>query len=144
MSGGRAGHREIFDKSYIGLGRHPQSDLHFDAEQDLDASTRHAAVLRSGDHYVLRDLGSRNGTFVNGHRITADHDLASGDRMRFGPHGPEVEFQVVPDGAEQLVPAVTLPRERFPPRQPGTPRRTARPPPSLTERRRRRRCCAPR
>ena len=116
MSGGRAGHREAFDKSYIGLGRHPQSDLHFDAEQDLDASTRHAAVLRSGDHYVLRDLGSRNGTFVNGHRISADHDLVSGDRLRFGPHGPEVEFQVVPDGAEQLVPAVNPPAGAVPPK----------------------------
>ena len=116
MSGGRAGHREVFDKSYIGLGRHPQSDLHFDADQDLDASTRHAAVLRSGNHYVLRDLGSRNGTFVNGHRISADRDLASGDRLRFGPHGPEVEFQGVPDGAEQLVPALSAPAGAAPPK----------------------------
>jgi serine protease Do len=115
LSGGRAGHREVFDKAYIGLGRHPQSDFRFDPDQDLDASTRHAAVLRSGDHYVLRDLGSRNGTFVNSHRITADYDLRPGDRMRFGPHGPEVEFQVVADGAEQVVPAIHTPAGAPPP-----------------------------
>ena len=116
LSGGRAGHREAFDKAFIGLGRDPGSDLRFDTEKDLDASTRHAAVLRTGDHYVLRDLGSRNGTFVNGHRITADYDLKPGDRMRFGPHGPEVEFQVVADGAEQIVPAVHAPAGATPPR----------------------------
>lgn len=109
LSGGRAGHREAFDKVYIALGRHPQADVRFDPDQDLDASTRHAAVLKSGDHYVLRDLESRNGTFVNGHRIGGDHTLNPGDRIRFGPNGPEVEFQLVADGAEQVVPAVHAP-----------------------------------
>ena len=82
LTGGRAGHREGFDKAYIALGRHPLSDLSFDADKDLDVSSRHAAVLLAGDRYVLRDVGSRNGTFVNGRRITADHELASGDRLR--------------------------------------------------------------
>jgi len=109
MSGGRAGHREVFDKAYVTLGRDPQSDLPLDPNQDLDASTRHAAVLRSGDHFVVRDLGSRNGTFVNGHRITADQELRAGDRLRLGPQGPEVEFHPVADGAEQVVPAVRAP-----------------------------------
>ncbi len=109
LSGGRAGHREAFDKAYVGLGRSPQSDVRFDPEQDLDASTRHAAVLKSGDHYVLRDLESRNGTFLNGHRIAADATLTPGDRIRCGPNGPEVEFQLVADGAEQVVPAVHAP-----------------------------------
>jgi pSer/pThr/pTyr-binding forkhead associated (FHA) protein/V8-like Glu-specific endopeptidase len=117
LSGGRAGHREVFDKPYIGLGRHLQSDFRFDADKDLDASTRHAAVLKSGDHYVLRDLGSRNGTFVNGHRITADHILTPGDHMRFGPNGPEVEFHIVADGAEQVVAAVHAPASSVPPRE---------------------------
>ena len=109
MSGGRAGHREVFDKPYLTLGRDPQSDLALDPNQDLDASTRHAAVVRSGDHFVVRDLGSRNGTFVNGHRITGDQELKAGDRVRFGPQGPEVEFHPVADGAEQVVPAMRAP-----------------------------------
>ena len=109
MSGGRAGYHEAFDKAYVGFGRHPLSDFRFDADKDLDVSARHAAVVRAGDRWVLRDLGSRNGTFVNGRRINADQELASGDRLRFGANGPEVEFHVVADGVEQVVPAVHAP-----------------------------------
>jgi S1-C subfamily serine protease len=106
ISGGRAGQRQVFDRLYIGIGRHPTSDLRLDPEQDLDASTRHAAVLRTGDRWVLRDLGSRNGTFVNGTRIDTDHTLADGDVMRFGINGPEVQFHLVRDGSEQVIEAV--------------------------------------
>jgi S1-C subfamily serine protease len=123
MSGGRAGHRETYDKVYIGLGRHPLSDLRFDAERDLDVSTRHAALLKSGDHFVLRDLGSRNGTFVNGHRVTGDYELASGDRVQFGPNGPEMEFRIATEGVEQVVPAVrAAPAPPAAPRAPAAPR----------------------
>ena len=109
MSGGRAGHREVFDKSYIGCGRHPQSDLRFDAEQDLDVSTRHAAVALQGERYVLRDLSSRNGTFVNGEKVTGDVELSDGDVLRFGVNGPEAEFHLVREGAEQVIEAVKAP-----------------------------------
>jgi len=115
MSGGRAGHREFFDKPYLTLGRDPQSDLALDPNQDLDASTRHAAVVWSGDHFVVRDLGSRNGTFVNGRRIDGERELKAGDRVRLGPQGPEVEFHPVADGAEQVVPAVHAPAAASPP-----------------------------
>ncbi len=109
VSGGRAGHREVFDKSYIGCGRHPLSDLRFDAEKDLDVSTRHAAVSLTGERFILRDLSSRNGTFVNGRKIEADTPLADGDKLRFGVQGPEVEFHVVREGAEQVITAVKAP-----------------------------------
>ncbi len=108
-SGGRAGHRETFDKSYIACGRHPLSDLRFDAERDLDVSSRHAAVIRTGDRYVLRDLGSRNGTYVAGRRIEADRELADGDVLRFGLRGPEVSFHLVQEGAERVITAVKAP-----------------------------------
>jgi pSer/pThr/pTyr-binding forkhead associated (FHA) protein/V8-like Glu-specific endopeptidase len=109
VSGGRSGHREVFDKSYIGCGRHPLSDLRFDAEKDLDVSTRHAAVVRTGDRWVLRDLNSRNGSFVNGRKIEADYELSDGDVLRFGVQGPEVEFHEVREGAEQILTAVKAP-----------------------------------
>jgi len=139
VSGGRAGHREVFDKSYIGCGRHPLSDLRFDAEQDLDVSTRHAAVALQGERYVLRDLGSRNGTFVNGEKVTGDVELSDGDVLRFGVNGPEVEFHLVREGAEQVITAVKAPpaASRAPAGKPGpAPERrpAARPPgtPSAT------------
>jgi pSer/pThr/pTyr-binding forkhead associated (FHA) protein len=95
LSGARAGQVEAFGKTYIGLGRHPLSDVRFDAERDLDVSSRHAAVIRKGDAFVLQDLGSRNGTFVNGTRITADRPLQDGDVIGFGANGPSLEFHAL-------------------------------------------------
>ena len=42
--------------------------------------------MRDGDFYVREEMGTRNGTFVNGERVQTGVDvkLASGDRLRFG------------------------------------------------------------
>jgi S1-C subfamily serine protease len=77
------------------LGRHPSSDLQFDPEGDLDVSGRHTAVFRQGGGFVVRDLGSTNGTWVNGVRIRSDRALEPGDRIQLGPRGPEIGFEVV-------------------------------------------------
>ena len=45
----------------------------------------HARIWRTGDGYAIEDLGSRNGTFVNGARLVPDHPVALGD-------GAEVRF----------------------------------------------------
>ncbi|MBI4420938.1 MAG: trypsin-like peptidase domain-containing protein, partial [Gemmatimonadetes bacterium] len=45
----------------------------------------------------VKDLESRNGTLVNGHRITAETRIDDTDQIRFGPEGPLVEFRAVPD-----------------------------------------------
>jgi S1-C subfamily serine protease len=125
LSGARAGRRDAFDKSYIGLGRHPLSDVRFDAEQDLDVSTRHAAVLKSGEGWVLRDLGSTNGTYLNGERLAGDRPLADGDVIRLGVHGPEASFHLIHAEAEVVMPAV--PRESVD--RPGRPAAPAPTPP---------------
>lgn len=127
-SGARSGHRDTFDKSYIGIGRHPMSDLRFDAERDLDASTRHAAILRQGDSYLIRDLGSTNGTYVNGEKITGDRTLADGDTLRFGVHGPEVTFRILREAQDEVViPAVTPPPAAPQPAAPAPPDASRRP-----------------
>jgi len=105
LSGARAGQIEAFRKGYIGLGRHPLSDVRFDAERDLDVSSRHAAIVRKTDGFVLQDLGSRNGTFVNGTRITGDTRLNDGDVIGFGANGPALEFTVIE--LEHDLPATT-------------------------------------
>jgi hypothetical protein len=48
-----------------------------------DISRRHAMISVANGVYLLRDLQSQNGTFVNGQRI-AEHVLADGDRVRVG------------------------------------------------------------
>jgi S1-C subfamily serine protease len=122
LSGARTGQVETFRKGYIGLGRHPLSDVRFDTERDLDVSSRHAAIVRHGDSFSIRDLGSKNGTFVNGQRIAGDVALQCGDVISFGQKGPAVEFRMLPGepGADDVSAAarasaerVSAPREAF-------------------------------
>jgi len=47
-------------------------------------SRRHASVMRSGKTAVLKDLGSTNGTFVNGTRLQGETALKPGDQVQFG------------------------------------------------------------
>lgn len=107
LSGVNAGLLAVFTKPYIAIGRHPASDLRFDAEKELGVSARHAALLKQGDHWFLRDLGSRNGTLVNGHKITKDVRLDDTDQIRLGANGPTVEFRLVSDATPD---ALTAPR----------------------------------
>ena len=112
LSGARAGQVETFTKGYIGLGRHPLSDVRFDAERDLDVSSRHAAMMRKPEGYILQDLGSRNGTYVNGSRITGDTLLKDGDVIGFGVKGPAVEFHLLEAYAEPVAPPPPPPLPR--------------------------------
>ncbi|HMJ59491.1 MAG TPA: trypsin-like peptidase domain-containing protein [Gemmatimonadales bacterium] len=131
LSGARAGQVEAFGKTYIGLGRHPLSDVRFDAERDLDVSSRHAAVIRKTEGFFLQDLGSRNGTFVNGKRITADTPLRDGDVIGFGATGPALEFHTMEGAAsddlattaaEGMAVRASSPREMVPARPSAAPR----------------------
>jgi len=137
LSGARVGQVETFTKAYIGLGRHPLSDVRFDAERDLDVSSRHAAMMRKPEGYVLQDLGSRNGTYVNGTRITGDTLLKDGDVIGFGVKGPALEFHVLeaqgepvaPTAAELAAGRASAPKAQFSamsaPPAPPAPRRTS-------------------
>ncbi|HVB31580.1 MAG TPA: trypsin-like peptidase domain-containing protein [Gemmatimonadaceae bacterium] len=95
LDGARAGQREVFEKSVIAVGRHPLSDLRFDPERDLDVSTKHAEIRGVNGRYVIHDNTSTNGTYVNGERVLPDRELADGDRIAFGEHGPQVEIRIV-------------------------------------------------
>ena len=48
-------------------------------------SRRHAEIQKSGQGYIIRDLHSTNGTFVNGQLIRRKHQLRKGDEIRIGP-----------------------------------------------------------
>jgi hypothetical protein len=51
---------------------------------DASVSSSHARVVRTDSGFVLEDLASRNGTFVNGDRISEKRPLLDGDLIRFG------------------------------------------------------------
>jgi len=92
LDGARAGEVRLVRKDFATLGRDPSADIGFDPEGDLDVSGRHAALFRQGDVWVLRDLGSTNGTFVNETRIRNDRILAAGDVIGLGAKGPRLRF----------------------------------------------------
>ncbi len=51
---------------------------------DLSVSRIHAELRRAGENWLLADLGSMNGTLVNGRRITAPTRVCPGDEVAFG------------------------------------------------------------
>ncbi len=63
------------------LGRADHVDLTID---DVYASDEHAQVQPDGDGWVVRDLGSTNGTFLNGNRLTRPTPVSAGDQLRVG------------------------------------------------------------
>ncbi|CAN5668426.1 hypothetical protein BH23GEM7_BH23GEM7_11790 [soil metagenome] len=98
LSGAAAGRNLTLAAESILIGRHPDADLRFDADNELEVSARHATLTRHGDLWVLRDLESRNGTFLNGRPVEAATVLRAGDRIAFGRYGPEVEFRAAGGG----------------------------------------------
>ena len=64
----------------IRLGRDASNTLQI---HDSEVSRHHAEIRRVDEDYTISDLGSSNGTFVNGQRI-AQHNLASGDQIQMG------------------------------------------------------------
>ena len=51
---------------------------------DPEASRRHAILRAAGSGAAVEDLGSTNGTYVNGRRVDGTAPLSAGDRLRFG------------------------------------------------------------
>ena len=63
------------------LGRGDQADIRL---EDSFASSRHARLVPEGDVMVLEDLGSTNGTYLNGEPLRGPQPLHAGDRIRIG------------------------------------------------------------
>jgi len=80
--GPNAGSRFLLDADLTTAGRHPDSDIFLD---DVTVSRRHAEFLREGDGFLVRDVGSLNGTYLNRERIEAA-GLAGGDEVQIGKY----------------------------------------------------------
>ena len=79
--GPEPGQTFILDKDSLTIGRDPHNDITI---SDPQVSRQHARIMRQGDLVVLEDVGSTNGTFVNGVRLTGSHALANGDEVGLG------------------------------------------------------------
>ncbi|MBA2293892.1 MAG: FHA domain-containing protein [Actinobacteria bacterium] len=80
--GGRAG--ETFEAAGLRtlIGRSPDCHVFLD---DVTVSRKHAEIVRDDETYVIRDLGSLNGTFVNRHRIESV-ELQADDEVQVGKY----------------------------------------------------------
>lgn len=82
LRGASAGKEVVVRGPRFFIGR--SEECHLRANSDA-ISRRHCAITVQDDAVRIRDLGSRNGTFVNGTRIDGDHRLEMGDQLRVGP-----------------------------------------------------------
>lgn len=79
--GPNAGARFLLDADVTVAGRHPEADIFLD---DVTVSRKHAAFLRQGTAFSVRDLGSLNGTFMTGERIDDTVGLTDGCEVQVG------------------------------------------------------------
>ncbi len=96
LRGPNAGSRFLLDTDLTLAGRHPDSDIFLD---DVTVSRRHAEFYRQGGRFVVRDVGSLNGTYVNRERIE-QAELHEGDEVQVGKF--RLVFLLGPAGGPQV------------------------------------------
>ncbi|HWS54813.1 MAG TPA: trypsin-like peptidase domain-containing protein [Pyrinomonadaceae bacterium] len=102
LSGSKANQVEEFPLAHVKelvLGRDPSSTVKYDPDRDDLVGRQHARIAPDPvdpSQFVITDLNSRNGTFVNRQRITGTTRLNFGDVVQLGPGGPELIFEYEP------------------------------------------------
>jgi hypothetical protein len=81
--GGRAGEHFTPAGDRTTIGRSPECDIFLD---DVTVSRRHAVLVHENDRYLVEDLGSLNGTYLNRRRIEDRQELESGDELQVGKY----------------------------------------------------------
>ncbi|MDW3687710.1 trypsin-like peptidase domain-containing protein [Cupriavidus sp. CV2] len=102
LSGSKAHQIEQFEVARFDkliLGRDPTATVVFDPQRDDLVSRQHAAIQIKKDdpaRYMLVDLGSSNGTYLNGRRVDDETLLEPGDTIELGEGGPRLAFDLEP------------------------------------------------
>ena len=107
-SGPLAGTRHALGEAVTRLGRSPENDIIVRGPDAAIVSLQHAEIARDGGGFRLRDLGSTNGTFLNGERVT-EVELRAPAVIRLGPQGPELGFVVEESGTAELDRTLVIP-----------------------------------
>lgn len=108
LSGSRKGDNDRLVENRIRIGRAPDNLIIF-GDTDRRVSAHHAELRQQGDQYILRDLGSTNGTMVNGRRVMTT-ELQHDDLIEFGAGGPLVRFVVERSGGVAPTEEVEAPK----------------------------------
>jgi pSer/pThr/pTyr-binding forkhead associated (FHA) protein len=102
------------DGGRVTVGRNAGNDVVLGGDENV--SRLHAVLERLGPGWCVRDLGSRNGTFVNGARISGERALQHGDELRVGT--TRLVYRVSRSGAvEEEVTVARAPAPSLTPRE---------------------------
>jgi len=120
-AGPNPGKAFTLSKSEIVIGRDVNADV---AVNTAEVSRRHARLLLDAGVYIIEDLGSTNGTFINGQRLNSPMPLRSGDVIMLGEAATLVyeasQFDpnatmISPASGQDPMPASAAPRQVTPP-----------------------------
>ncbi|GAB4521738.1 MAG: hypothetical protein Fur0018_02550 [Anaerolineales bacterium] len=96
----------------ISIGRDVSNDFIIN---DVEISRRHARLYLQGTQYIIEDLGSTNGTFINGQRLSGPHVLRSGDVVLLGENVTLVFGESISDPNATVVSNAAGPAMSAPP-----------------------------
>lgn len=113
-------------KSEMYIGRDINNEI---VINDAEVSRKHARLLAQGGGYLVEDLGSTNGTFVNGQRLMGPHVLRPGETVMFGEN-VSLAFELVYD-ADATVIGTPPPAPAYTPPPPAP--RSYTPPPAAVQ-----------
>lgn len=98
LTGHRKGTEERYTSDRVSIGRGKNNHCSFDAEKERSVSHRHCEIRVEDGVAILYDIGSLNGTYVNGRRIRRA-PLANGDELGLGREGPRIRFALGSDSS---------------------------------------------
>jgi pSer/pThr/pTyr-binding forkhead associated (FHA) protein len=82
IKGPNVGDKFFISKSTLSVGRNPKSDVFLD---DITVSRKHAILKKTQQVFKLKDLGSLNGSYLNG-KIVEESLLKNGDKIQIGKY----------------------------------------------------------
>ncbi|HJQ38871.1 MAG TPA: SpoIIE family protein phosphatase [Thermoanaerobaculia bacterium] len=90
--------RHTLDGNAVSIGRASDCSIPI---KDRYLSRKHAEIIAVGHNWVLKDLGSANGTYLNGSRVERDEALKPGDRIRLGD--TEIVFEATERNTDRFI-----------------------------------------
>jgi serine protease Do len=127
LSGSKANQVEEFPLGHIKeliFGRDPSATVKYDPDRDDLVGRQHARVAQDENdpaQFILTDLNSRNGTYLNKQRIVGPTRVSPGDLIQLGPGGPELQFEIEPRPANSVRPTRAAPINSMAPTVTGDP-----------------------
>ena len=129
ISGTKDGLAESFEQDVVKVGRETDNDIQYDPFEELQVSGHHAELCVVESKWLIVDLGSSNGTFVDGEQIDTITPLSVGSEVRFGKKGPRVRIEALETQPDDL-PRTELAPKASPDAAPAAPQAApAAPPP---------------